>query len=201
MFVENFGKTETAVRVQIFDPFLFTKDFELDSLSWKIHFQKGFSFFPSVFSISIFLDFKAAIQKEKSEKQNRIPMHENVIKNFVNIELFLKEDLNQEDCVGWITIMEKAGEDLRTVLKEEKIDIEERKKIAEGILNGFNYLTKIGIWHLDLKLENVLLVDGIPKIIDYGLVRELTGRSGYRQMGYTRNGSKFRSIPALRKFI
>ena len=43
---------------------------------------------------------------------------------FVNIELFLKEDFNQEDCLGWITIMEKAGKDLRTVLKEEKIQIE-----------------------------------------------------------------------------
>jgi hypothetical protein len=32
---------ETAVRLQIFDPFLFTSDFGVDSLSWKIHFEKG----------------------------------------------------------------------------------------------------------------------------------------------------------------
>ena len=98
--------------------------------------------------------------------------------------------------------MEKAGENLRTVLKEEKIEIEERKKIARGIKNGWNYLMKIGITHYDLKLENVLLMaDGIPKIIDFGLVCEETGRSGYRQMGYTRNGSKFRVQNGLRKFI
>ena len=73
-----------------------------------------------------------------------MPKHENVIKNFVNIEVFHKSDKNDEDCVGWITIMEKAGRDLRTILKEEKIGIEERKKIAEGIRNGFYYLANIG---------------------------------------------------------
>jgi serine/threonine protein kinase len=119
----------------------------------------------------------------------------------VNIELFHKEDANLEDCVGWITIMEKADEDLRTILKAEKIEIDERKKIAQGIWNGLVYLAKIGIIHCDLKMENILMQDGIPKIIDFGLVQEETGRSGYREMGYTRRGSKFRFGRALCKFI
>ena len=146
-----------------------------------------------------FVDFEKAVDVGGNE--NQIPKHENIIMNFVNVELFHKEDLKKEDCIGWITIMEKAGEDLRTILKEEKIEIEERKKIAEGIWNGYEYLRQIGIWHFDLKLENVLLVDGVPKIIDFGLVDERTGRSGYRKMGYARNGSKFRDPQALCKFI
>ena len=148
-----------------------------------------------------FLDFERAVDDKKSENENQMPKHENVITNFVNIELFYKEDLKQEDCLGWITIMEKGGKDLRKILKEEKIGIEERKKIAKGIKNGINYLAKIGIFHFDLKMENIVLVDGIPKIIDFGLVSEYTGRSGYREMGYARKGSKFRIGPALRKFI
>jgi len=92
-----------------------------------------------------------------------MPKHENIIKNFVNIELFHKKDFKKEDCIGWITIMEKADEDLRTILKEEKIGIEKRKKIAEGIVDGVVYLDKIGISHFDQKLENILLGDGIPK--------------------------------------
>ena len=147
-----------------------------------------------------FSDFEKAVKKDESEKANQMPKHENVIKNFVNIELFHKKDLKKEDCVGWITIMEKAGEDLRTVLKEEKIGIEERKKIARGILDGHNYLAKIGIRHADQKLENILLVDGIPKFIDFGLVFEVSGRRGYREMGYARNGSKFRNATSLCKF-
>ena len=130
-----------------------------------------------------------------------MPKHKNIIKNFINIELFHKKDLEKEDCIGWITIMEKAEEDLRTVLKEEKIGLEKRKKIAEGIFDGFIYLQKIGIWHYDRKLENILLVDGIPKIIDFGLIYEKTGRNNYREMGYARKGSKFRNNAALCKFI
>ena len=158
------------------------------------------------------LDFKKAskesayeelcrIMRGGSEKQNLMPKHENVIKNFVNVELFHKKDSKNEDCIGWITIMEKGGKDLRKILKEEKIGIEERKRIAEGIKNGYRYLKDIGIRHFDLKMENILMVDGIPKIIDFGLVRDETGRSGYGEMGYTRRGSKFRESSALCKFI
>ncbi|CBY31500.1 unnamed protein product [Oikopleura dioica] len=182
VFSENFGICEFAVRLQIFDPFLFTNDFGLDLLTWKINFEK---------------DYEKAVNKDESEKQNQMPKHKNIINNFVNIELFHKQDLKKEDCIGWITIMEKAEEDLRTVLKEEKIGIQKRKKIAEGIFDGFVYLKKIGIGHFDRKLENILLVDGIPKIIDFGLINEETGRSGYREMGYARKGSKFRHQTAL----
>ena len=98
-----------------------------------------------------------------------MPKHENVIRNHVNVELFHIKDKKQEDCLGWITIMEKAGENLRTLLKEEKIGIQERKKIAEGINNGYVYLAEIGIGHYDSKLENILILNGVPKIIDFGL--------------------------------
>lgn len=124
-----------------------------------------------------------------------------MIKNFANVELFHKDDSKKEDCLGWITIMEKADQDLRTILKEEKIGIDERKKIAEGIKNGYYYLTSIGIFHFDFKLENILIVGGIPKIIDFGLVTDETGRSGYNEMGYVRRGSKFRNFNSLCKLI
>ena len=41
VFSDDFGDEKAVVRVHLFDPFLFTKDFGLDSLSWKIHFEKG----------------------------------------------------------------------------------------------------------------------------------------------------------------
>ena len=40
IFSEIFGDLETAVRLQIFDPFLFTNDFGIDSLTCKIHFHQ-----------------------------------------------------------------------------------------------------------------------------------------------------------------
>jgi hypothetical protein len=41
VFSEKFGNLETAIRLQIFDSALFTKDFGLDSITRKIHFEKG----------------------------------------------------------------------------------------------------------------------------------------------------------------
>jgi hypothetical protein len=41
VFSENFGDSETAVRLQIFDPLLFTENFGLRSITWKTHFRKG----------------------------------------------------------------------------------------------------------------------------------------------------------------
>jgi serine/threonine protein kinase len=141
------------------------------------------------------------VKSKKTINLKRIPKHRNVINHFLNIELFHEKDTNQEDCLGWITIMEKAEKDLRTVLKNEMVEIQERKEIAEGIRNGISYLMSIGIKHFDQKLENVLLLDRVPKIIDFGLVREESGISGYREMGYARRGSKFRVASALCKFI
>ena len=115
-----------------------------------------------------------------------------MIKNYANIELFRKTDLKTEDCIGWITVMEKGEEDLRSLLKENKLDLDQRKKISKEIFYGWKYLLDVGIMHSDLKLENVLLSNGIPKIIDFGLVTEETGREGYRQLGYTRRGTKYR---------
>ena len=96
--------------------------------------------------------------------------------------------------------MEKCDTDLRSMLKEEKLGLEERKKIAIGIRRGIDYLAKLGIQHHDLKPENILIMDGIPKIIDFGVVMDASGRESYRQMGYTRRGSKFNYFYCLCKF-
>ena len=130
-----------------------------------------------------------------------MPIHDNVVQNFANIELFQIDDENEEDCLGWITILQKCETNVRTELKNENLDLEERKKIAVGLQNGFDYLYEVGIMHYDKKLENFLLLAGVAKICDFGLVDEETGRRSYRQMGYSRKGSKYRDSRALCKFL
>ena len=142
-------------------------------------------------------DFGKAWDKDEN-KQDLMPKHKNVIKNYVNFELF--HDTDRDDCLGWVTVMEKADGTLKTILKQ-KTNIDERINKAEGIWSGFSYLQKIGIEHFDFKLDNVLLLNGVPKIIDFGLICETTGRTGYRKMGYSRRGSKFMNSSALRKFL
>jgi len=46
---QKFGKDEMAVRIQIFDPFLFTKKFCANLIKWKTHLISG----KFIFDISI----------------------------------------------------------------------------------------------------------------------------------------------------
>ena len=92
--------------------------------------------------------------------------------------------------------------DLRKFLKNENRSptFEERKQIAIGVKKGYDYLGNVGITHLDMKPENVLIKDGNPKLTDFGLIDERSGRDSYRKMGYSRRGSKFRDSTNLCKF-
>jgi len=130
-----------------------------------------------------------------------VPIHENIVQNYANVELFQIDDENEEDCLGWITILEKCDGNIRNELKHENLDLGERKEVAKGLKNGFDYLAKVGFLHYDKKLENFLLLGGVVKICDFGLVWEDTGRKSYREIGYCRKGSKFRNNFALCKFL
>jgi len=129
-----------------------------------------------------------------------VPIHNNLIRHYGNVELYDVEDENEKDCLGWITIMEKCEGDLWTKLKRDNPELQERKKIARGIQSGLKYLDEIGIHHLDAKLSNFLLIGDVVKICDYGLIVERSGRKSYRKLGYARRGSKYRIDEALRKF-
>ena len=88
---------------------------------------------------------------------------------------------------------------LRSRLRSESLTIEQRREIAIQARAGLDYLALIGIKHCDQKLENIVLVgrDLTPKWIDFGVVYDHTGRTGYREMGYVRRGDKFRYCQSL----
>ena len=135
------------------------------------------------------------------EYSRYIPFHENIIQHFANIEFYDPDDTDLSDCLGWLTVMEKADGTLRTALELGTIDLEERKNIAIGIKRAIEYLGGVGISHYDLKLENVLLIGKIAKIADFGIISDKTNRLSYRKMGYARRGSKFRLAQSLCKSI
>ena len=90
---------------------------------------------------------------------------------------------------------------MRKRLKNEDLTFEERQKILDGVMKGRKYLQEIGIVHHDEKPENIVLKNGEAKYIDFGIVQEGTGRMSYREMGYTRRGSKYRWSSYLCKFF
>ena len=121
------------------------------------------------------------------------------MKNYVNVEIFDFSDEIKEDCLGWITIMELCDSNLRTHLKNDDLALEQRKSIADGIQRGQDYLNSVGIRHHDEKPENIVLKNGKPKWIDFGLIEETTGRNSYREMGNARRGKRFRDRKYLRE--
>ncbi|CBY15266.1 unnamed protein product [Oikopleura dioica] len=187
VFSEKFGGNEMAVRVQIFDPILFTKKLGADQIKFKTHL---------IFDFETAIDYKIG-KDEKNNEDFVVPIHENVIRHYVNVELYDSGEMNEEDCLGWITIMEKCESNLREKLKKDELDLKKRKKIARGIQSGLKYLEKIGIKHKDRKLANYLLIGDVVKICDFGLVWESSGRKSYRNLGYTRKGKKYRYEYAL----
>ncbi|CAK7995074.1 Protein kinase [uncultured virus] len=52
----------------------------------------------------------------------------------------------------------------------ESLTIDERKKIVNMITIGLADLEDLGIIHGDIKVENIIILDGFPKIIDFGIV-------------------------------
>ena len=48
-----------------------------------------------------------------------MPVHENIVQNYANVEIFQIDDENEEDCLGWITILEKCETNVRNELKKK----------------------------------------------------------------------------------
>lgn len=91
-----------------------------------------------------------------------------------NVIAFIKNgEIEIEDDTFLYFIMEKASEDLATFLEKHRFDFTPNQKLTfcVSILNGVKQLHQVGIYHRDIKHDNILLVDGEFKIGDLGLVR------------------------------
>ncbi|KLO08369.1 kinase-like protein [Schizopora paradoxa] len=56
---------------------------------------------------------------------------------------------------------------LMTYLRENRID--DRLEIVAGIASGLEYLHRRDVVHGDLRTANIIVEDGVPKLVDYGL--------------------------------
>jgi len=66
------------------------------------------------------------------------------------------------------------GSSLAEIMMPERSDIEGHLALALAIIRGLDYAHSVGVVHLDLKAENVLIGrDGVPKIADFGIAQRV----------------------------
>lgn len=68
-------------------------------------------------------------------------------------------------------VMEKADSDLKNFIMENSLDIQYKVQLCQKLLNGLYELHKKGIYHRDIKPDNILFVNEEWKIGDLGLVQ------------------------------
>lgn len=108
--------------------------------------------------------FKREIRAFKLAKRNGLR----------NVIAFVKDGEVEIDNDHFLFfIMEKAEEDLASFLEKNRFDFTPNQKLTfcVSILNGIKQLHQVGIYHRDIKHDNILLVDGEFKIGDLGLVQ------------------------------
>lgn len=93
-------------------------------------------------------------------------------KNFRNIISFFGDGTIEIDGeIFEYIIIEKAEDDLATYLDKNVISLQQKVQFCVNILTGINELHSVGVYHRDIKHDNVLLVSGEWKITDLGLVK------------------------------
>ena len=131
---------------------------------------------PSVAQKELFLDLQAAksphitnvyyLPQQKSEDGKTVLTIREQNYSF---------DFDEE---GDLLVTEYAGTPLADTNDIPLTDIDKSSVIASGI-EAINDLHKLGYFHGDIKLENLTLMDGIVKIIDYGQTESFDNLEAY----------------------
>src|SRR5687767_2281095 len=83
--------------------------------------------------------------------------HNNII---VAHEFFVDNDFSY-------LALQLADNNLSTVM-EKPINPHQLKGIIGGMIHGLSYLESIQVVHLDIKPDNILLINGVVKLADFG---------------------------------
>ena len=104
-------------------------------------------------------EIKALKKAEENKKTD-------VIKIFTNNKL----KINNKTFLCYV--MEKGDSNLTNYIFDniDSIDIEEKVLLCMNILKGIEALHSLGIYHRDIKPDNIIMIDNTAKISDLGLI-------------------------------
>ena len=73
------------------------------------------------------------------------------------------------------------GETLREKLnRETQLGVDEAVRIAREVADALDYAHRHGVIHRDIKPENILLHDGRPMVVDFGIALAVSAAAGGR---------------------
>ena len=94
--------------------------------------------------------------------------------NIIRVEdSYFNTDINNGSF--FMCLVTEKGEDLRKVIIKKAKELDDNRyekwciKQLEGILNGLDYLHRKNYVHEDIKTDNIIVIDDVPKIIDFGI--------------------------------
>jgi serine/threonine protein kinase len=100
------------------------------------------------------------------------------IQNEVNMFAFLRQNPAHPNLIqsfsidfplGPAVLLELGQETLDDKIKSMSLSLEQSMDIMRHILSAVKFLHSIRISHHDLKPNNIIFVDGVPKLLDFGL--------------------------------
>ena len=88
-------------------------------------------------------------------------------------------DSGEQDGVVYYVMPLIEGETLRHKLdREGRVALAEAARIATRIAAALDFAHRHGVVHRDIKPENIILCEGEPLVLDFGIARAITAAGG-----------------------
>lgn len=125
--------------------------------------------------------------------------HPNIVKVYENFE---------ENNTAYYVMQYVEGGNLRTKVKNSRngrLTEKDAMSILIGVAKALDYLHNNRILHLDVKPDNIVLVNGQPMLIDFGLAKASDGKGGLtktnKAAGHTDGYAPIEQYSGIERFI
>ncbi len=115
----------------------------------------------------------------RSQLRKRFEVEVRAAGNLTHPNIATIYDVGDEDGCAYVAMEYVPGESLESVLMSERmLSFKEISDLTSQLCRALDYAHDRGVIHRDIKPANVLLTpDGIPKIVDFGVAKTLSGGS------------------------